>query len=103
LGAGEAEHLSRAVFAEYAQDFHLETRATVTDGNCWLHLDAVKIKRLGDDINPILQSIGKKAGIAFGHRDIIMPQQLLNLVNAGSVINQQAGIGMAQIMHPNRA
>jgi hypothetical protein len=32
-----------------------------------------------------------------------MPQQLLNLVNAGSVINQQAGIGVAQIMHPNRA
>jgi hypothetical protein len=68
-----------------------------------MQLNAVKIERVGDDINPILQSMGKKAGIAFGHRDIIMPQQLLNLINTCAIVNQKAGIGVAQVMHPNGA
>ena len=32
-----------------------------------------------------------------------MPQQLLNLINTCAIVNQKAGIGVAQVMHPNGA
>jgi hypothetical protein len=39
----------------------------MTDAHDRPRLKTIKIQRIRDDINPILQSIGKEAGIAFGH------------------------------------
>ena len=57
-----------------------------------------RCQRRRHQFDPLLQGVGVEMGVAFGHADVVVAEQLLHLVDRGAVVDQKAGIGVAQVV-----